>query len=259
MFQRIKQQLRASVLGFVVSGALVSAASVSVAFAEEGSVSDAIKNALPHVPIASVQAMPVPGIYQVVTEGGEIFYVDEKAKHAFTGDLLAIQGPGKFVSLSEKVRREQRAKIAQKHAKIIQDVDRATTVTFSAEGEKKGEIFVFTDTDCGYCRKLHIEVPALTKMGIDVHYLAWPRAGVNSDTGKDMSNIWCAKDQLGAMDLAKQGQQVPDQEQCDTPIQAHLDLGVKLGVRGTPAIFLNDGRQVGGYKPAKEIAADLGL
>lgn len=252
MFQRIKQQLRASVLGFVVSGALVSAASVGVAFAEEGSVSDAIKKVLPHMSIVSVQEMPVPGIYQVVAEGGEIFYVDEKAKHAFTGDLLAIQGPGKFVSLSEKVRSEQRAK-------IIQDVDRATMVTFSAEGEKKAEIFVFTDTHCGYCRKLHMEVPALTKMGVDVHYLAWPRAGVNSATGKEMSNIWCAKDQLGAMDLAKQGQQVPDQEQCDTPIQAHLDLGVKLGVRGTPAIFLNDGRQVGGYRPAKDIAADLGL
>lgn len=250
MFQRLRRQLRTSALGVLMAGTLVGAASVGVVYAEDAS--EAIKKALKHVPIVSVKEAPVPGLYQVVTKGGEVVYVDEKAKHVFTGDLLAIEGPGKFANLSEKVRSEQRVK-------LIEDVDRATAVTFAAEGERKGEIFVFTDTDCGYCRKLHMEVPALTKMGIDVHYLAWPRAGVTSGTGKTMSDIWCAKDKLGAMDLAKQGQKVPDQESCDTPIQAHLDLGVKLGVRGTPAIFLSDGRQIGGYKAAKAIAADLGI
>lgn len=211
-----------------------------------------IKKALPHVPIVSVEKAPVAGIYQVVTKSGEIFYTDGAAKHVFTGDLLVVKGAGQFENLSETVRSEQRVK-------LIKQVDVANTVTFSAKGDKKGEIFVFTDPDCGYCRKLHMEVPELTQMGIDVHYLAWPRAGVESGTGKKMSNIWCAEDQLGAMDLAKQGQSVPDQKDCKPPIKQHLDLGLKLGVRGTPAIFLSDGRQIGGYKAAKAIAEDLGL
>jgi len=237
------------VLGVMMAAGLVGAVVAEPANADP---SEAIKKALPHVPIVSVEAAPVAGIFQVVTKSGEIFYVDKSAEHVFTGDLLKVEGAGNFVNLSEAVRSEQRVK-------LIKEVDVASTVTFSAKGDKKGEIFVFTDPDCGYCRKLHMEVPKLTEMGIDVHYLAWPRAGVESGTGKTMSNIWCAEDQLGAMDLAKQGQKVPEQEACDAPIKSHLDLGLKLGVRGTPAVFLSDGRQIGGYKAAKAIAADLGL
>lgn len=250
MFQRLRRHLRTPTLGLILACGLVGAATGEES--DAGSIGEAIKKALPHVPIVSVKAAPVSGLYQVVTKGGEIVYVDKSAKYVFTGDLLKIEGPGKFANLSESVRSEQRVK-------LISSMDKSGAVTFAAQGEKKGEIYVFTDTDCGYCRKLHMEVPKLTKMGIDVHYLAWPRAGEASGTGKTMANIWCAKDQLGAMDLAKQGQNVPNQEACDTPIKAHLELGVKLGVRGTPAIFLSDGRQIGGYKEAEAIAADLGL
>jgi thiol:disulfide interchange protein DsbC len=227
-------------------------AGVGVAEQKDTVPAEAIKQALPQVPIASIDPAPVPGMFQVVTNSGDIFYVDQKAKHIFTGDLLAIEAPGKFANLSEAVRGEQRVK-------LMKEVDATTAVTFAAKGEKKGEIFVFTDPDCGYCRKLHTEVPELTALGVEVHYLAWPRAGVESGTGKKMSNIWCAEDQLGAMDLAKQGKNPPDQESCEHPIKEHLELGVKLGVRGTPAIFLSDGRQIGGYKAAKAIAEDLGI
>lgn len=245
----VRRQLRSQALGLMMAVGLIG---ISTSASAETDPSEAIKKALPHVPITAVEAAPVAGIYQVVTQSGEIFYVDKAAQHVFTGDLLKVEGAGKFVNLSEAVRSEQRVK-------LIKDVDVDSAVTFAAKGDKKGEIFVFTDPDCGYCRKLHMEVPKLTEMGIDVHYLAWPRAGVDSGTGKTMSNIWCAEDQRGAMDLAKQGQKVPNQEDCGAPIKGHLDLGLKLGVRGTPAVFLSDGRQIGGYKAAKAIAADLGL
>ncbi|MEJ2743743.1 MAG: DsbC family protein, partial [Gammaproteobacteria bacterium] len=242
------------VLGLAIWGAgLLSSAVYAAGEANEtAAVKARIQTALKHIPIDEVSSSKVSGIYQVQTDSGEIFYIDQDVKYVFTGDMLGVQPSGGFINLTEAVR-------TRKRVALINSVDRSKMVTFSAEGKSKGEIFVFTDTDCGYCRKLHTEVPKLVKMGIDVHYLAWPRAGLNSGTAKTMEKVWCAEDPQGAMNLAKQGQQIPQQKDCDAPLEEHVKLGRELGVRGTPAIFLSDGRQIGGYKTADAIGKDLGL
>ena len=117
---------------------------------------------------------------------------------------------------------------------------------------------MFTDIDCGYCRKLHREIPQLNEMGIEVSYLAYPRAGIGSQSYSKYVSAWCAEDKLGALTLAKNGQEIPAKN-CDNPIAAQYELGQQMGISGTPAIVLEDGRLIPGYLNAQKLANALGV
>jgi thiol:disulfide interchange protein DsbC len=41
--------------------------------------------------------------------------------------------------------------------------------------------------------------------------------------------------------------------QCSAPIEAQYNLGQASGVNGTPAIVLDDGSMIPGYKPPSEL------
>ena len=131
-------------------------------------------------------------------------------------------------------------------------------ITFPAVGETKAKIAVFTDIDCGYCRKLHQEVPDMNKLGIEVSYLAYPRAGFGSDSYKKYVSAWCADDKLGAMTLAKNGKSIPSKN-CDNPVDEQYHLGRAIGISGTPAIVLESGRLIPGYLSADKLGKALGI
>ena len=128
-------------------------------------------------------------------------------------------------------------------------------IVFPAK-EQKHVITVFTDIDCGYCRKLHAEMDKYNEEGITVRYLMFPRAGVDSPSYKKAVTVWCSKDQLDAMTRAKNGENLPNLT-CDNPIQEEYELGQLIGVRGTPAIVMDDGGMLPGYVPAARLAKAL--
>ncbi|PIE41123.1 MAG: protein-disulfide isomerase [Gammaproteobacteria bacterium] len=208
---------------------------------------------LPRLPVVSVTESQAKGIYQVELRGGDVIHVTADANYIINGDLLAVK-QDKMDNITEAWRSEKRIAALSS----LKDED---LVVFQAEGEEKGEVIAFTDTSCGYCRKLHVEVPKLNAMGITVKYAAWPRYGVKSPAGQTIANIWCAADKQKAMTLGKTNKPVPKPEgECDTGvIQNQIDMGRALGVRGTPALFLADGRKVGGYRKASDLAAELGI
>jgi thiol:disulfide interchange protein DsbC len=73
-----------------------------------------------------------------------------------------------------------------------------------------------------------------------------------------MDSIWCSANRNEALTKAKQGMPIPSAS-CATPIKAQYELGQELGVRGTPAVFLENGTQVGGYLSPKDLAAAIGI
>ena len=101
-------------------------------------------------------------------------------------------------------------------------------------------------------------MPELNEKGIEVRYLAWPRSGMKGDTAAAMTNIWCADNRVDAMTKAKQGQPVPAKT-CENPVDAQFRLGLQLGIKGTPALFLADGRKIGGYRSVDDILSELKL
>jgi len=122
-------------------------------------------------------------------------------------------------------------------------------IVYPAKGEEKHQVTVFTDTDCGYCRKLHRQITDYQESGITVRYLAYPRAGVKSSTGQSMAAIWCADNKQQAMDKAKAGQPMTAKRCDDQIIEQHYLLGKEFGVSGTPAMVLDNGTLIPGYLP----------
>lgn len=202
------------------------------------------------IPVTVVRPSVVENIYEVELSSGEVFYSTADGGYLFSGDLYQVAPQG-FKNITEEGRMLARAQ-------QIQSLDEKELVIFPAEGEKKGQITVFTDVDCGYCRKLHQEVPELNKMGISVRYMAFPRAGLGSEVYRTMASVWCSDNRQDALTRAKQGEAIQSKD-CKNPIAAQYQLGQKLGVNGTPAIFLDDGRLLPGYMPAARIATTLGL
>lgn len=223
--------------------------------AEAAKIKQSLESQLPNLKVKSVAPTPVNGLFQLETTSGELLLVSPDGQYIVNGDLHKVEQGG-VVNLTEKRRSEQRLGAL----KELKDKD---LVVFKAEGKEKGEVLVFTDTTCGYCRKFHTEVPQLNKMGITVKYAAWPRSGLQSPAGQNMANIWCSKDRTAAMTRAKTSNDeiaAPTGKACDQHvIQDQINLGHQMGVQGTPAVFLKDGRQVGGYVPAAQLAAQLGI
>ncbi|GAF55852.1 thiol:disulfide interchange protein DsbC [Psychrobacter sp. JCM 18901] len=195
-----------------------------------------------------VSAVPtdMDGIYWVTAEGLPSFFTDKAGKHIIQGQIIAV-GDATPVDISA-------ALVATTAQEALKAVDKKDMVIYPAKGETKAVIYAFTDADCGYCRKLHSEMDDINARGIEVRYLAWPRS---QESVPKMEAIWCSQDRKAAMDQAKIGANV-QAPSCATPVQEHMALGSRLGVRGTPAVFTETGQQVGGYLPAAELAQAVG-
>jgi thiol:disulfide interchange protein DsbC len=168
-------------------------------------------------------------------------------------DMYQIQ-PGGFVNLQDLERKELRVTAAKALDEHPEDL-----IVYSPKGEVKGVVNVFTDVDCGFCQKLHLEIAELNELGIELRYLAYPRAGLQSASYDKIASAWCAKDQNTAMDKLKTRQPLEIDVCDDNPVASHFALGGDLGVTGTPALLLADGTLLPGYLPAKELAARIGV
>jgi len=207
--------------------------------------------AQPNIPIDHVVQTPMPGVLAVVLTDGTELYGSADGRFLFSGDMYSLDG-NNIVNLAETRR-------ASKRLKLLQDPLFDDALVFAAKGQRKASINVFTDVDCGYCRKLHQEVPQLNAMGIEVRYLAYPRAGVGSDSYRKIASAWCSDNPNAALTKLKSGGTIASKVCQPNPVAEQFQLGQRMGISGTPAIILEDGRLLPGYMPAKELAATLGI
>lgn len=207
--------------------------------------------ARPDLEFSILGMSPIPGVYEVQVKNGPLLFVYESGEYLFQGDLLQIKA-NEIISTME-------ARQASKRQQLFAQRSTEDMIIFKPEGEIKAVMNVFTDVDCGYCRKFHQEVPQLNAMGIEIRYLAYPRAGIPSGSYDKIAKAWCAEDQQDILTKVKSGQRV-DVEVCDNnPIAEHYAFGSSIGVTGTPAIILMDGTLIPGYQPADNFAKLLGI
>ncbi|CAE6947101.1 disulfide isomerase DsbC N-terminal domain-containing protein [Ectopseudomonas khazarica] len=224
--------------------ALMLGAGVSMAAEPDQAIRQALQSLDANLPIEAIAESPMSGIYQVQLEGGRQLYTSADGQFLIQGYLFQVKD-GKAVNLTEI--EESRAV-----AKQINAIPAKEMVVFAPKAPKT-HITVFTDTDCGYCQKLHSEVPELNRLGVEVRYVAFPRQGLNSPAAKELASVWCSKDRQAAMNLAKTRQAVPEAD-CDNPVAKQYQLGQMIGVNGTPAIVLANGKMIPGYQPAPQLA-----
>ncbi|WP_439861205.1 disulfide isomerase DsbC N-terminal domain-containing protein [Pseudomonas sp. MBLB4136] len=229
-----------------ISAAL--AVALASTFALAADPDQAIRQSLlsiqPDMPIEAIAESPMPGLYQVQLKGGRQLYASADGQFLLQGYLYQFKD-GQAINLTEQ--EESRA-----IAKQVNGIAAEEMVVFPAK-QAKTHITVFTDTDCGYCQKLHSEVPELNRLGVEVRYVAFPRQGLQSPAYQELVSVWCAQDRLAAMDLAKARKDVPE-AQCDNPVAQQYALGQMIGVNGTPAIVLANGKLIPGYQPAPQLA-----
>ena len=212
--------------------------------APEQRIRGAIENTLPDVDITSIKMSPIPGVYEVLI-GPEIVYASEDGRYILQGDLI---------DLSQRRNRSEELRSSIR-SDMLGEISPAEFIEFSPE-KPKHTIFVFTDIDCGYCRRLHQDMPKLNRLGIAVRYLGFPRAGLGSATHKQMESVWCSENPARAMNEAKQGMKVSEKN-CENPVARHFELGRSIGVRGTPAIYTQRGEHLSGYLPPDKLIQAL--
>ena len=207
-----------------------------------------IEKKLPTIRIESISKSRMPGVYEILSSG-QILYVSADANFLISGKLFSIKDG------IEDLTAESMQRIDMKMAPMRRDkvgaVNDADMIIFKAANEKH-LVTVFTDVDCGYCRKLHKEMDNYHKLGISVQYMGFPRAGLGSSSHKKLQTVWCADDPIAAMDKAKI-QRTFGTNTCDDPIASHLKLVREFGLNGTPAIILKSGRLIAGFAEADQL------
>lgn len=194
---------------------------------------------------------PIDGFYEVQVESGPVLYVSANGEHFFDGNLYQVKA-GQFVNVRDMRLNDERQTLFSSRST-------SDMIIFKPAGQTKAVMNVFTDVDCGYCRKLHREVAELNAYGIEVRYLAYPRAGIPSESYNKIATAWCAKDQQDILTRVKNGESIETAVCEDNPVAEHFALGRDLGVSGTPSIILMDGTMIPGYQPAADLAKIFGL
>ncbi|MFP4682537.1 MAG: DsbC family protein [Ectothiorhodospira sp.] len=200
---------------------------------------------IPDTEPSDIRETPVPGLY-AVRYGAQLFYITGDGEYVLEGSMVEVDTGRNLTEASRAVGRRE----------MLAQVDEGDMVIYPAEGDKQHEITVFTDVECPHCQRLHGEVEALNAAGVTVRYLMFPRSGEGSPGFEKMTRVWCAEDPAAAMDRAKAGKDLKAAE-CDTPVREHMTLGQRMGVRGTPAIVLESGEMLPGYRPADRIIEAL--
>jgi thiol:disulfide interchange protein DsbC len=208
---------------------------------EAATIRGALAKIIPDHKVTSVRPTPIDGLYQVDV-GPQVMFVTGDGRYLIDGAVIDL-----------KTREDISAKAeADARRRAMESVGEDNMVVFSSPTPKH-QVTVFTDIDCGYCRKLHSQIADYESEGITVRYMFYPRSGIDSPSYKKAVSVWCADDQRTAMTEAKNGKPIPEKT-CSNPVKRHMELGEMMGIRGTPAIVLENGDMVPGYVEPKRLA-----
>lgn len=243
--------IQVAMLGTLLALVTFSAAAQPVDKALQESLTKALESGNAGLEVSTIRASEIPGMFEVELTNGPILYSTKDGDYFIVGDLYSVTPQG-YVNLAEKRRDAQRVQ-------RLAAVDTKEMIVFSPADKPRAYISVFTDVTCYYCQKLHQEVPELNRRGIEVRYLAYPRAGAGSEGFYKLETAWCSPDPRDALTRLKNKEQVATVSCADNPIASQYQLGQELGVRGTPAIITQDGKMIPGYQSASDLIASLGL
>lgn len=209
-------------------------------------VRQALLKLIPGGGVEKIEQAPISGMFQFFY-GSEVYYITSNGRYLFKGDILDLD------NRAENISEVDRAKVRKE---ILDSVPEGEMISYGP-ADAEFSVTAFTDIDCPYCVKFHKQIPELNRNGIKVNYLAYPRSGPGTGSFLKYVDVWCNEDQQKAMDDAKAGLQVA-RNNCDkNPVADQFDLGQRLGVRGTPTLFLDGGEKIPGYMPAKALIKRL--
>lgn len=232
------------------SFAAVALALLSTSFAALGqepgepAVKAAIQSLVPGASVDSIAESVLPNFYEVVLSG-QVLYVSRDGRYLIQGSVYDVPSRTDLTENSRAKVRLEGLKEAGPDRRIIYGPEDA-----------KFRLTVFTDIDCGYCRRMHQQMDDYNRLGIAIEYMFFPRAGAGSEAWDKAVTVWCSDDRQKALTDAKMGVAL-DKKQCSNPVNADYELGNRIGVTGTPAVYTESGIQLGGYLPPEQLLQRL--
>ena len=219
------------------------------ASSNEALIESNLKNILPpDTTIESIEPSSLKGIYKVYYGDLQPIYVSEDGNFFIYGDMYKI-GSNNITNLTKE-------EIKGRRSDILDSIPADELIIFKSNNELVS-ITVFTDVDCGYCRKLHSQIDEYNQAGITIKYAAFPRSGIGTQTFTKMVGAWCSEDPKQAMTDLKNDKKMNLDFCEEQPIARHYIIGQKLGINGTPAIITPDGDLIPGYVSPEELLSQI--
>ena len=230
----------------LISFILIFSVSVS---ASQDNIREGLKNILPDgAVIELIEPSPIPGIYAVYYGDLQPIYVTQDGSFFIYGDIYKIN-INSISNITEK-------SIAERRKLILQNIPSEELISFKSSKEQFS-VIVFTDVDCGYCRKLHNQIDEYNSLGISINYAAFPRSGLGTSAFTKMVGAWCSNNPKDSMTKLKNNLTL-DISFCENqPVSKQYIIGKKLGVDGTPSFFSMDGEMFPGYIEPEELLLRL--
>jgi len=208
------------------------------------------------VVVRELSEVKFPGLYEATVDGQSLV-VSKDGTMAIVGDVFDLQN---MVNLTRIAKQKGQADVVEQEIAKLSDND---LVIYPAKGESIGQLYVFSDTTCGYCKKLHLEVEDYQNAGIDVKYIPYPRSQlVDGELAfENMKQVMCAKDKPDAMTKIKAGTDNGEfvkesyPKECVESIRKGQDAGRNVGLEGTPFMYLSKGatRIIPGYQSSRNV------
>ena len=199
--------------------------------------------------VKGIKQSQVDGLFVVDIGDLQPIYASKDGNFFLYGEMYAIKNGELLNTTKQEISLNRRAILDS-------ELSEKDFITFAATDEKH-VITVFTDVDCGYCRKFHGEIEDYNAQGITVNYVAFPRSGLESDSYNKIVSAWCSSDPKGTLTALKEGRD-PALKLCqDHPVEDHYLLGQRIGITGTPAIISSSGDLLPGYLPPMELLNKL--
>ncbi len=217
---------------------------VGNANADESQIRARMSKLFSTIPTDSIAKTPIPGLYEVLI-GPRVFYTSEDGRYLLQGSMIDLETRQDLTEI----------KVASARVKAIKELGYDQMIRFGPDMSKH-EVFIFTDIDCGYCRKLHSQINDYLKKGIAINYLFFPRAGIGSESYDKAVSVWCSDDQQDALTKSKKGISL-DKKTCENPVKKQYMLGQLLEARGTPLIITQTGESIPGYVPPSKLITIL--
>lgn len=229
-------------------GAVTGSAPKVAANTPDARAIEAVRQLNAQVAVDSVRAAPLPGFREVIVQG-QVVYVSDDGRYLFLPGLQgALYDVREKQNLSEKT-------LSAMRRELLRTIPLSERIVF-APPNPRHTVAIFTDVECGYCRKFHSQIAEYNRLGIAVQYLAFPRMGIGSEDYRKMVAVWCSPDRRKALTDAKSDRTVPTKD-CKNTVTMQYDVGQRAGLTGTPMIIAEDGTTLGGYLPPKELREAL--
>ena len=181
--------------------------------------------------VRSVTASPVSGLYEVLV-GNEIFYTDTSGKYLIQGEIIELASGKNLTELRQAdLNRIKWADLTQANAiKIVR-------------GNGSRQLAVFSDPNCGYCKRLEKSLLQLDNVTIYTYLIPI----LSPDSAQKSKQIWCSSDPYKSYtDWMINGITPSGKSDCNTPLDKNMAFAKTYGITGTPTLFFTDGSRFPG-------------